>query len=319
MATRIDGPKEVSLSPNLELGNAIREIQRLAIASAEGKIVAIKVPTGAPGQTEDVPVLLLADGDGRTRAQPLIDEIEKAAGIAERRRLAKAEGPDKRQGNANLQALQSFIDHANRFKSKDSAVWANAEKRLLVSVLDYHPEGAESPARWGKHRGHYPCPLSEAWLAWGGGKALELDQDAFAALLESRDRELVSGKLPDGSTAPEPFALVSIARELETFSEAKAKKERDQKTGRVKVTYSKDQGVAGDVVVPKAFLIRIPVFQDAAPQLLEVRLNVTVDDAEAKFSVSIHAAGDVLREAFDAVCASVAQATTLPVFIGTPE
>ncbi len=293
------------------------------------------------GKEHAVQVALVPDGDGRAKIASLLD-IEKAAVEFQRQeRLRAAPGPDRREGTAKLQALDSLIGHAIRFKDGDSAVWADEAGRKLVVVLDYHrAENAPTPEkladalatatpgqpRWGKHRGIYECPLSTAWLAWYGDAVedaenagvLELDQDEFAAFLDAHDRDLVAGPLPNGTPAPAPTQLITLANNLETYSEAKAKRERDP-NGRLKVTYSSDQGVAGSVQVPPSFLIKIPVFQDSEPQVLEVRLRVEVEDAAAKFIVKIHAAEDVLRDAFRALCERVKRETGLPVFVGEPE
>lgn len=301
---------------NAELtGSVVREIQQ----AAREAVVAVSRVAVVEGDGVKVPVAFLLGSDGEVTTEPLTGALQAAHAWAESRRLEKADGPDRRNGVANLQALRSFVDHVNRFKAENSAVWADAASRKLVSVLDYHPAGATSPARWGRHRGHYACPLSEAWLAWGGGKTLELDQDDFAALLDSRDRELAAGKLPSGREAPAPAFLVSLASNLEIYSNATARRERDPNTGRLKISYSEEKGVSGDVLPPPSFLVCVPIFQDADPQLIEIRLRVTVNEGVAKFAVNIHAAGDVLREAFARLCARVEVETSLPVFIGTPE
>ncbi len=303
---------------NENLAAAIREIRTLAVEGTEPTVQYVRVSDGKD-DTLDIPVAFLAQPNGALQATPLLNVLKEGTEFARQLRLADADGPDRRVGTAQHQALSSFIDHANRFKAPHSAVWANPAQRSLVSVLDYHPEGSSSPARWGKHRGVYSCPLSEAWLAWGSGKTLELDQDGFAALLDSRDRELASGTLPSGAPAPAPSSLITLAANLEVYSNASAKRERDPNTGRVKISYSEEKGVSGTVLPPPAFLIEIPVFQDGQPEPLEVRLRVTVDGGHAKFAVQVHSAGDVLRDAFDRLCGSVTAGTGLPLFFGTPE
>jgi hypothetical protein len=109
-------------------------------------------------------------------AESLLPAMREGAKFAEEQRLKTAKGPDARQGTAVHQTLGSFIAHANRFKSPASAVWADPARRALVSVLDYHAEGAGSPAAWARHRGLYACPLSDAWMAWGGLNGLTLTQ-----------------------------------------------------------------------------------------------------------------------------------------------
>lgn len=301
-----------------DLALVVERIQTSAELAAEPFVLTVECPDG-DGGTMSLPILALRQGDGEVRVHALVEEFKQGSELAKKLRLDTAAGPDARVGNANHQSLASLIQHTNRFKDGGSAVWADASSRRLVSVLDYHPEGAETPARWGRHRGHYQCPFSEAWQAWGGGKTLDLDQDAFAALLDSRDRELAPGKLPTGKEAPDPSALVTLATNLEVYSSATAKRERDPNTGRVRISYSEDKGVSGAVMPPPAFLIRIRVFEDGEPQVLEVRLRVTVQDGAALFALAIHAAGEVVRDAFAEVCTRVGAETSLPVFVGTPE
>lgn len=300
------------------LAEAIRQIEETAADATEAQIITLATQDGAGGVSQGG-IAVLKDGESQVLVS-LAPLLAEANALEKKQRLERAAGPDRRTGTAQLQSLQSFIDHANRFKAEgSSAVWANAAARQLVSVLDYHPAGAENPARWGRHRGVYGCPLSEAWLAWGGGKAVELEQDDFAALLDGRDRELASGKLPSGTSAPEPSMLISLASNLEVYSHAQAKRERDPGTGKLKISFNEEKGVSGVVPIPPSFLVSIPVFEDAEPRTLEVRLRVAVEDARAKFTVQIHAAGDILRASFQELCATVNSQTALPVFTGVPE
>jgi hypothetical protein len=298
------------------LAEAIRELNLLTTRAADVKVVPLDVED--QGQKITVPVAM-TPAHGGIEAKSLLEMVRHGAAYAKELRLQRAAGPDRREGTAAHQSLESFIQHANRFKAPHSAVWANPSRRTLTSVLDYHPEGWDKPARWGKHRGTYLCPLSEAWQAWGGGTALKLEQQAFAELLDSRDRELASGALPNGKPAPDPAALITLASNLEVYSTATAKRERDPNTGRLKLSYTEDKGVSGTVVPPPSFLIFIPVFQDNESETLEVRLRVEVEDGQATFLAQIHAAGDVLRRAFTEVCDRVGQSTELPVFHGEPE
>lgn len=301
-----------------DFAEAIREIQQAAALAQEPILEELDCPDGKGGKLT-VPIAFVPAGEGKVAVHPLLEVMKQGAEFARAHRLSSAEGPDSRQGVAAHQSLTSFIDHANRFRADHSAVWANRAERKLVSVLDYHPAGAKSPAGWGRHKGLYSCPLSEAWQAWGGGKALELDQDEFAALLDSRDRELIGGTLPTGKAAPDPSALITLASNLEVYSTATAKRERDPNTGRVKISFSEDKGVSGTIVPPPSFLILIPVFEDGEAAPLEVRLRVVVENGQAAFHVQIHAATTILRQAFDGLCERVKSETQLPLFVGNPE
>lgn len=247
-----------------------------------------------------------------TGAQPLVDVIR----IADER----AERPRRRRGAAELQSVASFVEHVLRFKSGESAVFANAKDRTFTAVFNYHPAGADSPPAWGDHRSVYACPLSTEWKAWGGGADLGATQDGFATFLVKRERDLAvnAGSSPD-KPYPSPADLMTLAGTLETYSSMKSKRDRDIRTGRVSVSFSEESGVKGNVVIPAAFGIRIPIFEDADPVLVEVSLRVEVVEGAARFVIGITDAEKVLRSAFTGLVERVHRDTELTVFVGTPE
>lgn len=231
----------------------------------------------------------------------------------------RADKPRRRKGTANMQAIDSLCAHVNRFKSVASTIFANAAKREIVAVLNYHPAGPTSDPAWGDHRAVYPCPLSPEWQAWGGGGEKAMSQDAFAQFLDEHDADMACGAADSkGRPYPSPADLMTLALSLETYSGSKCKRTRDPVRGSVSVEYQEESGVKG-VQIPPAFAIKIPVFVDSAPSVLEVRLRVEVADGKPTFRYGIHDGVKVLRAAFDALCDHVEAETELLVLVGTPE
>jgi hypothetical protein len=304
-----------------DLAGAVALIQADAREATKPNILDLKVDDGLGGELT-LPVVVARNEGGAPVVVGVAAFMKDGIELARAKRLEKQGHPDRREGTALHQSLGSFNDHVNRFKKAGSStIWADPLQRRLVGVLDYHHHGPDSPAAWGKHLAVYPCPLSEAWTAWGGEKGLVLTQESFAELLDRRDRELTAGEFSAGpqagKPAPPPADLLTLSNTLETFSHVKVKKERNPSTQRVTLTAIEEKGTSA--AVPAAFLIRIRVFEDAGPQVLEVRLRVDVVDQEAKFHVRIHDAGEILKESFAEVTGIAKGATEVPVFIGTPE
>lgn len=230
----------------------------------------------------------------------------------------RADAPRRRRGVATVQALDSLIAHVQRFKSPDSAIFADAAGRKIVAVLDYHPAGASAGPAWGDHRTLYACPLSPEWQRWGGGTARTMSQDQLVAFLDASDRDLHPGaEDADGKAYPTPSELMTMAATLEAFSTKKSTRTRSE-TG-AKLEFTSDEGVKSPVAIPRAFAIRIPVFSDSAPEAVEVRLRVEVKDGAPVFTLAIHDPEKVLRAAFEKLVKRVEDGTGCPVFIGTPE
>lgn len=319
-----EAPKQQHRPAPGDLAQAVALIQQASAAAAvPPQPIAVKVDDGL--NTQDAQLLLVRDADGLVRLMSPAQELRSMDTLARERRLATQVGPDRRQGTARHQSIGSFIDHLKRFRGEQTAVWGDASQRQLLGVFDYHEAGSDGRPRWGQHRAIYPCPLSPAWLAWGGEKGLVLNQDQFAELLDTRDVELVSGTFTGGAQqgrpAPSPAELVTLANQLEVSCSQKAQKVRDPTTQRVKLTFTEESGASGPngVPVPAAFLIGIPIFNDGDPQEMEVRLRVSVDQGKAKFHLRIHTAEELLADAFTDLLGRVKEEAQVEVFIGTPE
>ena len=226
--------------------------------------------------------------------------------------VALQDKPRRRTGTAQLQSSVSFCDHVNRFKSESSAIFADEKGRQFVGVLNYHPAGAVADPAWGDHRAVYPCPFSPEWATWGAGGERTYDQDAFAKFIDQHDRDLSSG---DGY--PTPATLVTLAENLEAYSNKSSKRVR--KGTAIKLEFVEDAGVKSEVPIPSKFCILIPVFTDSAAALIEVRLRVEIDDGHPKFTIQIHDSPKVIRAAFHDLISNVAGSVQLPIFVGLPE
>lgn len=151
------------------------------------------------------PLLLLAKGNGAF-------DLHNVKGTIDAYRA----NPERRTGTAKMLELASFIDHANRFKDDDSAIFVsnNPKQPSFLSVLDYHeavnpetpasvkllpPDATNRPAdlsgrdalpRFGVHRGSYTPEFSDEWKLWTGNDAQGLSQASFAALIEKGARDI---------------------------------------------------------------------------------------------------------------------------------
>jgi hypothetical protein len=310
------------------LSAAIEKVREITLASTKPEIHHLEAPTGKSGEIVKHAVVFLPDGDGGLKVVSLVDVQKAAIAAAEVARLAKADGPDTRAGTAVHETLESLLLHVNRFKDpQNSAVWAARSPRpRLDAVIDYHHVGNNGKPGWGRHRATYEFPFSEEWIAWGGGKVLNLNQDQLGEFLLKHDMDLIQGNMRpvhggEPRQSPPPAWLLNMANKLEITASATAKRVVDPNTQRVTLQYTEEAGVVGEVVPPPGFLVMIPVFQGEKAQEVEIRLTVKVprDAKAANFTLQIHSAEMLVREAFDKMLERVTAETGLQVFQGTPE
>jgi hypothetical protein len=249
--------------------------------------------------------------------------------------------PERRTGTAAFLELGSFTEHVVRFADKDSVVFADKGRGTsppsFTAVLDYHPAGAKSDARFSTHRSSYAPPLSQEWLAWKANDGKWLSQDEFSVFLEERVLDVVTvatppkeGTLVDrfakalGVTFADAARLMNLAQGLSVAVDMKVSLARNLSSGEAQLSFTeehKTQSSGKEVSVPKAFAIGIPVFQAGQPYQLPVRLRYRVDKngGALAWCLDIFRPDIVFDDAFNGLCASIAEATKLPVWVGKSE
>lgn len=266
-----------------------------------------------------VPFIALASGLELRCLQPELDKLRTR--------------PQRRKGTAHLQTLGSLIDHVNRFKSESSVLFANPDQSTpsLTAVLNYHEAGATSPASFGDHRGVYRFPLSDEWTAWQRSNEQKFTQEDFAAFIEDRILDVANPTSAGdsvlefcatiGATLASPSRLMDLSRGLQVHVSAKAVQATNLSTGEGQITYTEEHkdSAGGKLGVPGAFLLAIPVFKGGAPYQVPVRLRYRLREGTITWFYSLYRTDKVFEHAFEEASKTAAEATGLPLFVGSPE
>jgi uncharacterized protein YfdQ (DUF2303 family) len=229
----------------------------------------------------------------------------------------RADAPRRRMGTAKMTELDSFIAHVNRAKQPESTVFADGT--ALTAVYNYYPgntrgvtyDGAPLAA-WADHRAVYSCPLSEEWQAWTNHNNVELSQDRLASFLEDRSADIFD------CDECKRIDIIGLTHDLQIYTKGVCKKQVDRTTGAHTLLNSEEHG-EGSTKIPPLFKLRIPVFVGGELYEIFARLQLRIKDGRPVFTYRLQRSAEVKRQAFYEILTSVADATGLPVFAGTPE
>ncbi len=273
----------------------------------------VELPS-APGA---VSVLVVPKGKEVKSLKPLLDEYRIR--------------PERIEGTAKLEELESFISHVNRFKLSESAVFGTRDNCQLTAVFDYH---GKDPA-FCRHTAVYTAPKSEPWDAWTAAAGRWMNQGEFAELIDERIMDLANPEVVDvevkamGERLEIEFAtpakLVELSRGLTLTQSFSVGNHADVNNGIATLIYSEthteDDGRGGKqkVKVPSAFILEIPVFKGGTFCQVAARLRYKIQGGVVAWKVDLYRVDDILGEAFGLICAEVIKETGLPLFRGTPE
>ena len=247
--------------------------------------------------------------------------------------------PRYRTGNATMLSIDSLIDHVNRFKDDDSAIFADddRERPSITAVLDYHRAGADSDPRLGRHRSTFGFPLSDEWKVWTEKNAEQFSMADFAAFLEDRLPDvlaLVPGedhlseeiqKMVDALGGPDiiatPNKLMELSRGLQVNENAVAQETVNLASGEGVIRFQTEHtdATGAPLRVPKVFMIGIPVFRNGWLYRIAARLRYRKSGGRIIFWFELWNVDRTFDHAFKEAIEHVKTETGLPVFIGTPE
>lgn len=287
--------------------------------------------------TTTAPVLLAPKQGGGFELQSLKSHLDQYRS-----------NPERREGQARLTTIESFIAHVNRFKDDDSALFAdrNPEQPALLGVLDYHhavntADGVvveDALPRFGKHRAYFSFPMSDEWKAWNQNDGKKMEQVDFAEFIEDRIGDVIT--VPDlsnpqtdadkqlkqfadllGGSFATPSKMVELSRGIAIHADEKVKQATNVSTGEIQVQYEsehRDQQGA-PIKVPNLFLIAIPVFEAGGLYRVAVRLRYRLAGGRIAWFYELYRIDKVFKHAFDEACTKAAAETGLPIFSGFPE
>jgi len=248
--------------------------------------------------------------------------------------------PERRTGTATMTTMGAFVDHTNRFKDADSALFADANPTnpSITAVLDYHRQTAQGDPRFGTHRTHFAFPLSDEWKIWNAGNGKRMDPSTFAEFIENRltdilvptdlsnpeseaEKALASFAALTGGNFADPAKMLELSRGLSINVDEKVKQVTNLSSGEIQVQYeaSHTDGSGQPIKVPNLFMIAIPVFDRGDVFRIAARLRYRTLGGRVEWFYDLYRADKVFRVAIDEAAAFAATNTGLPMFSGTPE
>ncbi len=222
----------------------IEAVRRMADDAGTGLVTIC--PTDAFGLPGEVPILINRKNGSASSIRSLIEEYR--------------EKPDRKKGTAIVNTLDSFVALTNRHKTGNSAIFADTDwrKPSLTTVVDYHERETGGLADNGKHRVHYPFPLSEEWQAWIAQDGKPMDQGDFAEWIEDHLPELAA---PDpreaehyletfGLKVAAPNEMVALSRGLQIHVESRVKNNVVLQSGEGQITWDEEhRDAAGNRII----------------------------------------------------------------------
>ena len=220
--------------------------------------------------------------------------------------------PDHVQATPKFEDTASFIEYVNRFKGKETAIFASLEKNTMQAVIDYHAASGGKVSRPDRcrHTASHDFPFSVPWQRWR-----EID----GQLMTQAELGLFLEEMLYTIAAPAGAGLLELASELRIDRQVKFKSGTRLQSGANSLAYEEEDetsGRSGKMEVPDAVTIACPVFMGGARRTFEAKLRYRLNRGDIKFAIAVINRLEGEQAAFAEAVEGVGSATGCPVFMG---
>ena len=192
-------------------------------------------------------------------------EVEKKECLLDR--------PPRRRGNVFFSDLNGWADYVLNFKTKDSNVYICAKGTIFSAYCIFNDGRNGDIAEWGDYIARFDPGQSIELVKWIENDNKHMSQEDMAYFLEDRLNDIAG----DGKNDPSAVQVLEAVTDLQQLTHVTFRSAVDLSNGMRKFAYVEDGGAAGEVKVPKEFLIGIPIFNNEKFFAIRVKLRYKID------------------------------------------
>jgi uncharacterized protein YfdQ (DUF2303 family) len=273
-----------------------------------------RVTTNGNSPTEGAHFIVLPEGRRLQSLAPLVANLPTQ--------------PRAHLGVTVLDDLVSFVQHVERFKRDDSAIYcAGTYPATPTFTCVYDHAGGNAPS-FQQHLARFAMTYAPEFLVWHKGAGSWMKQGEFARFIEARALELVDGNgdptLADLASRLEtsigrPADMLRMARQLSVKVDATVHEAVTTATGEVSVTFQEKHEAAQAGVplkVPTLFAVQIPVFYRGPSYTVPARLAYRVNGGRIEWQYELYRPDALVQHIAAQNALVIAQDTELPVWFG---
>lgn len=221
--------------------------------------------------------------------------------------------PSRAHTTAKFVSVDSFCEYINVFKTRFTRIFAKVGTSAVSveAIIDYH--GPETP-QWLSHRAKLDLVPTVEWSDWIKHNSERMDQIAFAAFLEERDRLF---------QAPPGAELLELVSTLEGKSDVRFESGIRLQNGKSKLNYEEDVTLRGAVgtqrgamEIPDTLILGIAPFEFFPAYEVKARLRYRIEGRKLSFWYETMQPHRIIKDVADKAIDMVEQATSLTVFFG---
>lgn len=221
--------------------------------------------------------------------------------------------PTRNRGTVTIYDPTGFISYVQRLGNNSTTVWGDEDRGSFTAVFNDHAD--QALPGWRDHTARLQLKNDPEWVEFLKRDGAYVDQLQFAEFLQDYSTTFVE---PDGAT------LLEVASSFKAHRKAEFSSGINLSTGDVQLTYNEETTAkttkAGQIEVPREFVIKLSPFLGMLPVEMKARLRWTIDGGSLQIGYKLHRPDLVKRDAFAAITFDIHEAISdegMAVFLGS--
>jgi hypothetical protein len=244
--------------------------------------------------------------------------VPQADGSGKIEYVDQPEAPLRATGTYTFDLVESFVEFLNAHKDASTTIYT---RRLdygpqvhhlfnATAIINEHEK--DLGAQFRDFRALLHPPFSESFKVWMGSNGKAFDGNvAFAEFLEDHLDEIVE---------PEGAKIMELALNFAVKGEVAFSNPVNLADGSQRLSIARNNTPVNDVVIPKRFVIEIPVLRDdEATYKFDAHFRFRLNDGGLKIWYQFIRPDRVLHEVFSEAMALIRSETSLPTLAGSAD
>lgn len=220
--------------------------------------------------------------------------------------------PDHVRQSVNVQTADSLVDYINRYKSKNTMLFADISTDTILAAIDYHTaaDGQQPEALHVAHRATLTLSKSIEWTEWNKISGHLWDQLQFARFIEENAADV---RAPDGAELLECIRDLQAHRKVNFTKAVRTSSENENFEYSEETTAKTKQG---GIEIPTKFKLGIPVYFGESDVDLFAFLRWKLGDGSLTLGIQLHRPEHVRQAVFQAIVRGIAERTECTAVFG---
>jgi len=221
-----------------------------------------------------------------------------------------ADTPARCAGHVNVDDVQSLLDYWEQFSSGSSIIFADYDKKKIVTVLDYH--ASSFAPGWKDHTCTFSLQQTMEWRRWTGKDKKAMSQVEFATFIEDNLIDIIE---PDSAT------ILEVSRNLVAKKKVEFASAIRLDNGAHVFAYNeeiKGTTAKGQIEIPEEFIIGISPYRGFDAYKIKARLRYRIhDNGQLLMWFDLLNPEKVEEDVFTTAVGMVREKTNRPVLLGS--